>query len=62
LHDYYGFNTTEFVNEGVISVGEERFHTTGELTVWDAFKIGNLQTARALGKNTKWFYQLGSKV
>jgi hypothetical protein len=62
LHDYYGFNTTEFVNEGVISVGKERFHTTGELTVWDAFKIGNLETARAFGKNIKRLCQLGTKV
>jgi hypothetical protein len=50
------------VNEGVISVGEERFHTTGELTVWDAFKIGKLEIPRALRKNIKRFYQLGPKL
>jgi len=29
-----------FVNEGVIETDEIRAETSGELTVWDAFKIG----------------------
>ena len=41
LHDYYKFNTSHFVNEGVLALGEgDIFETTGDLSVWDAFKIG----------------------
>jgi len=40
LHDYYKFNTTTFVNEGVIENGDGFHETTGDLSVWDAFKIG----------------------
>merc|ERR1711892_1232614 len=40
LHDYYKFNTTTFVNEGVIETGDGFHETTGDLSVWDAFKIG----------------------
>lgn len=45
LHDYYRFNTTDFVNEGVIRLGggvesEAGHESTGDLSVWDAFKIG----------------------
>jgi len=40
LHDYYKFNTTNFVNEGVIDTGRDVHETTGDLSVWDAFKIG----------------------
>merc|ERR1740137_359492 len=40
LHDYYKFNTTNFVNEGVIDTGSDVHETTGDLSVWDAFKIG----------------------
>ena len=41
LHDYYRFNTTQFVNEGVLDIGDGNiYETTGDLSVWDAFKIG----------------------
>ena len=40
LHDYYKFNASSFVEEGVFETEEWRAETTGELTVWDAFKIG----------------------
>ena len=40
LHDYYKFNTTNFVNEGAIQMDNMIHETTGDLTVWDAFKIG----------------------
>ena len=40
LHDYYKFNTTNFVNEGAIQMDDMVHETTGDLTVWDAFKIG----------------------
>ena len=40
LHDYYKFNTSSFVEEGVFETEEWRAETTGDLTVWDAFKIG----------------------
>ncbi|CAB4062470.1 P4HA [Lepeophtheirus salmonis] len=41
LHEYYNFNITSFVEEGVIETKDgERFETTGELSVWDIFKIG----------------------
>ena len=40
LHDYYKFNATAFVQEGIIETDEWRSETTGELTIWDAFKIG----------------------
>lgn len=40
LHDYYKFNTSSFVDEGVFETNEWKVETTGELTVWDAFKIG----------------------
>ena len=41
LHDYYRFNTTQFVNEGVLDIGDgNMYETTGDLSVWDAFKIG----------------------
>ena len=40
LHDYYKFNTTNFVNEGAIQMNDMLHETTGDLTVWDAFKIG----------------------
>jgi len=40
LHDFYRFNLTDFVNEGVINLDGIRHETTGDLTVWDAFKIG----------------------
>lgn len=40
LHDYYKFNTTSFVEEGVFETGDVKFETIGEMTIWDAFKIG----------------------
>jgi prolyl 4-hydroxylase len=40
LHDYYNFNTTSFVEEGVFETNDWKVETTGDLTVWDAFKIG----------------------
>lgn len=40
LHDYYKFNTTSFVEEGIFETDEWRAETNGDLTVWDAFKIG----------------------
>lgn len=40
LHDYYRFNISTFVNEGAVETDEIRAETTGDLTVWDAFKIG----------------------
>lgn len=40
LHDYYKFNTTSFVEEGVFETGSVKFETIGEMTIWDAFKIG----------------------
>ncbi|QQP49618.1 Prolyl 4-hydroxylase subunit alpha-2 [Caligus rogercresseyi] len=41
LHDYYNFNLTSFVEEGIIETQEgERYETTGDLSVWDIFKIG----------------------
>ena len=41
LHDYYKFNTSQFVNEGVLDLGDGNvYETTGDLSVWDAFKIG----------------------
>lgn len=40
LHDYYRYNLSSFINEGAIETEEVRAETTGELTVWDAFKIG----------------------
>ncbi len=40
LHDYYKFNTSSFVEEGVFETDDWKVETTGELTVWDAFKIG----------------------
>ena len=40
LHDYYKFNVTSFVQEGVLETDEWRSESNGELTVWDAFKIG----------------------
>lgn len=41
LHDYYKFNTSQFVNEGVLDIGDGNlYETTGDLSVWDAFKIG----------------------
>ena len=40
LHDYYRFNTTQLVEEGVLAWGDQTFPTTGHLSVWDAFKIG----------------------
>ena len=41
LHDYYKFNTTQFVNEGVLDIGDGNiYETVGDLSVWDAFKIG----------------------
>jgi len=40
LHDFYKFNTTNFVKEGTIEIGNDVHETTGDLSVWDAFKIG----------------------
>ncbi len=40
LHDYYKFDTESFTTEGAIEFGEDRFESNGDLTVWDAFKIG----------------------
>ena len=40
LHDYYRYNLSTFVNEGAIETDDIRAETSGELTVWDAFKIG----------------------
>ncbi len=40
LHDYYKFNTSSFVEEGIFETDNWRVETTGDLTVWDAFKIG----------------------
>ncbi len=40
LHDYYHFNTSSFVEEGVFETNDWKVETNGELTVWDAFKIG----------------------
>jgi len=40
LHDYYKFNLTSFATEGVIETDDSRYESNGDLTVWDAFKIG----------------------
>merc|ERR1712141_317231 len=40
LHDYYKFNTTSFITEGVIEYEDQKYESNGDLTVWDAFKIG----------------------
>ena len=40
LHDYYKFNTESFITEGAIEYEDQRFESNGDLTVWDAFKIG----------------------
>jgi len=40
LHDYYKFNLTSFASEGVLETDEWRSESNGDLTVWDAFKIG----------------------
>ena len=40
LHDYYKFNLTSFANEGVLETDDWRSESNGDLTVWDAFKIG----------------------
>ena len=40
LHDYYKFNLTSFTSEGVLETDEWRADSNGDLTVWDAFKIG----------------------
>jgi len=40
LHDFYRFNTSTFVNEGVLEWQGHHYESTGDLTVWDAFKIG----------------------
>ena len=36
----FRFNTSSFVNEGVLEWQGEHYESTGDLTVWDAFKIG----------------------
>ena len=46
LHDYYRFNVSELVNEGVLNVEGTRHQTNGDLSVWDAFKIGEFTTKR----------------
>jgi len=40
LHDYYKFNMTSFVEEGAFETEDFRSETNGDLTIWDAFKIG----------------------
>ena len=40
LHDYYKYNLTSFASEGVLETDEWRSESIGDLTVWDAFKIG----------------------
>merc|ERR1719242_1628460 len=40
LHDYYKFNTTSFITEGKIEYEDQKYESNGDLTVWDAFKIG----------------------
>ena len=40
LHDYYKFNLTSFTSEGVLETDGWRSESNGDLTVWDAFKIG----------------------
>ena len=44
LHDYYRFNVSELVSEGVLNVEGTRHQTNGDLSVWDAFKIGEFTT------------------
>ena len=39
LHDYYKFDVERFVNEGVFETDQIEAYN-GDLTVWDAFKIG----------------------
>merc|ERR1719322_717250 len=39
LHDYYKFNLTSFVQEGVLETDDFRSESNGDLTVWDAYKI-----------------------
>ena len=34
------FNYFSFITEGALEYGEDRFESNGDLTVWDAFKIG----------------------
>ena len=46
LHDYYRFNLTEFVNEGSFVLDGVRHETSGDLTVWDAFKIGKQEISQ----------------
>jgi hypothetical protein len=50
LHDYYRFNATELVKEGAITLGQDVFPTTGDLSVWDAFKIGSQPAYRTFLK------------
>ena len=40
LHDYYKFNVSTFITEGAIEYEDQRYESNGDLTVWDAFKIG----------------------
>ena len=40
LHDYYKFDVERFVNEGVFETEQVEAYSNGDLTVWDAFKIG----------------------
>ena len=40
MHDYYKFNISSFVDEGVFETEDWRAESNGDLTVWDAFKIG----------------------
>ena len=40
LHDYYKFDVERFVNEGVFETDQIEAYSNGDLTVWDAFKIG----------------------
>jgi len=40
LHDYYKYDLTSFITEGAIEYDNERYESNGDMTVWDAFKIG----------------------
>ena len=40
LHDYYKYNISKFVNEGIFETDSFSTESNGDVTIWDAFKIG----------------------
>jgi len=40
LHDYYKYDLESFITEGAIEYDNQRYESNGDMTVWDAFKIG----------------------